>query len=175
MEIRTTSPFEAAILPGVFTAVGLIIFRLILFLLDVGNESGWNYTIYTVLFLGILFGTINYRDKYPVAALSYGGAFTSGFAIGLISTFIFAIFSFFFFKYIDPSIVSEVMLKAEESILTQNPNINDEDLDKALTFVRFMSSPLAMAVIGFLFNLVISVILSLLIAIFAKREDRSIA
>jgi len=41
--------------------------------------------------------------------------------------------------------------------------------------VKIFSSPVMMAVLGFVYNLVISVIFSLIIAIFAKREDRSIA
>jgi hypothetical protein len=60
-------------------------------------------------------------------------------------------------------------------MLAQNPDMSDEQLDQALGMVKIFTSPVMMAVMGFIYNVVISVVLSLIFAIFAKREDRSIA
>jgi chaperone required for assembly of F1-ATPase len=60
-------------------------------------------------------------------------------------------------------------------MLAQNPNMTDEQLEQGLKMVAIFSTPTAMAIMGFIVNLIVSVILSLIIAIFAKREDRSIA
>jgi len=175
MEQKNTSTFAAGLMPGIYTGLALIVFRLILFLLDVDNESSWNYTIYAVLALGLYMGIVNYRDNYLNGVMSYGKAFGSGFAIGLISSLIMGIFTYFFVVYIDTGLIAEIMLKSEESMLTQNPNMTDEQVDQALKMVSIFTTPVMMSVMGFIVNLITSVILSLIIAIFAKREDRSIA
>jgi len=41
MEQKPTSSFAAAVMPGIYLGVALIVFRLILFLLDVEMESCW--------------------------------------------------------------------------------------------------------------------------------------
>jgi len=175
MEQKPTSSFAAAMMPGIYLGVALIVFRLILFLLDVEMESYLNWTIYVVLAIGLYLGIINFRDKHRGGLITYGNAFGAGFAIGLFASLIMGIFTYFFVEYIDTSVVGQVMIKAEEGMLAQNPDMTDEQLDQALSMVKIFSSPVMMAVLGFVYNLVISVIFSLIIAIFAKREDRSIA
>jgi len=85
------------------------------------------------------------------------------------------IFTYFFVVYIDLSMVEQIMVKAEESMLTQNPNMTGDQLKQGMKMVKIFSSPVMMAIIGFVVMSAISVVLSLIIAIFAKREDRSIA
>lgn len=175
MEQKPTSAFIAAFMPGIYLGLALIVFRLVLFLLDVDMESYVNFSIYVVLAIGLFWGIVNYRDVHRQGLISYGGAFGSGFAIGLYASVLLGIFTYFFVQYIDPSLVEQVMIKAEEGMLDQNPNMTDEQIEQALSMVEIFSSPVMLAVMGFIYNVVISVIFSLIIAIFAKREDRSIA
>ncbi|MFA5418008.1 MAG: DUF4199 domain-containing protein [Bacteroidales bacterium] len=141
MEQKSTSSFAAAIMPGIYLGVALIVFRLILFLLDVDMESWLNWTIYIVLAIGIFWGMVNFRDKYREGIISYGGAFSSGFAIGLFASVIMGVFTYIFVAYIDTTLIDQVMLKAEEGMLSQNPDITDEQLDQALSMVKKFTSP----------------------------------
>lgn len=175
MEQKSPSNFAAGLMPGIYTGAALIVFRLILFLLDVDRESMYNFTIYIVLVVGLYMGIVNYRDKYLSGVMSYGKVVGSGFAIGLIASVILGVFTYFYVMYIDAAMVADVLLQAEENMLAQNPNMTDEQLEQGLKMVAIFSTPTAMAIMGFIVNLIVSVILSLIIAIFAKREDRSIA
>ena len=175
MEQKSPSNFAAGLLPGIYTGAALIVFRLILFLLDVDRESMYNFTIYIVLALGLYMGIVSYRDKYLSGVMSYGKVVGSGFAIGLIASVILGIFTYFYVMYIDTTMVADVLLQAEENMLAQNPNMTDEQLEQGLKMAAIFTTPTAMAIMGFIVNLIVSVILSLIIAIFAKREDRSIA
>ncbi len=175
MEQKTPSNFAAGLMPGIYTGAALIVFRLILFLLDVDRESMYNFTIYIVLVLGLYMGIVSYRDKYLSGVMSYGKVVGSGFAIGLIASVILGIFTYFYVMYIDTTMVADVLLQAEENMLAQNPNMTDEQLEQGLKMAAIFTTPTAMAIMGFIVNLIVSVILSLIIAIFAKREDRSIA
>jgi uncharacterized membrane protein len=114
MEQKPTSSFTASIMPGVYLGVAMIVFRLILFLLDVDMESWLNWTIYIVLAIGIFWGMVNYRDKYRDGLISYGGAFSTGFAIGLFSSVIVGIFTYIFVSYIDTTLIDQVVVKAEK-------------------------------------------------------------
>ena len=100
MEQKPTSSFAAAVMPGIYLGVALIVFRLILFLLDVEMESYLNWTIYVVLAIGLYLGIINFRDKHRGGLISYGNAFGAGFAIGLFASLIMGIFTYFFVEYI---------------------------------------------------------------------------
>ena len=60
-------------------------------------------------------------------------------------------------------------------MLEQNPNMSNEQLDQALAMTETFTSPLMMGIMGFIMNLVVSTIFSLIIAIFAKRETKQVA
>ena len=53
--------------------------------------------------------------------------------------------------------------------------MSDEQIDQALTMTEKFTSPAMMGIWGFVGNLVVSTIFSLIIAIFAKRENKNVA
>ncbi len=72
-------------------------------------------------------------------------------------------------------VIDQMLLKSEEEILNSNPNMSDEQLAQSLSFAEMFISPTAMIVYSVLGNMIFGTILSLLIAIFVKREDNSLA
>tara|TARA_Y100000385_G_C13096060_1_gene641388 strand:+ start:150 stop:485 length:336 start_codon:yes stop_codon:yes gene_type:complete len=107
--------------------------------------------------------------------LDYKGAFSAGFYTGLIASLIAGIFAYVYAQYIDIGLTEEILMQAETEMLENNPNMTDEQIDQALTMTEKFTSPAMMGVWGFVGNLVVSTILSLIIAIFAKRENKNVA
>lgn len=175
MEQRSISVFGAGFMPGILIGFALIVFQLIMYLLDVSSESYLNFLNYVVLAVGLFWSIVQFRDTRLEGFITYGKAVGSGFAVGLIASILMGIFMYFYLTYMNTGLVEQVLLTAEESMLEQNPNMTDEQIEQAMSVVEIFSTPAMMAVMGFLYNVVVSLVFSLIIAIFAKREDRSIA
>ena len=160
---------------GVYLGVVLIIFSLIMFLLDIDHESPIMYISYVILAAGLFWSIVSFRDKQLGGFIEYGKAFSAGFYTGLFASILAGIFTYFYVQYIDPGLVEEILIKAEEGMLEQNPDMSNEQLEKALSLTEMFASPIMICVWAFLANVVVSTILSLIIAIFAKRENKQIA
>jgi len=60
-------------------------------------------------------------------------------------------------------------------MLEQNPDMSNEQIDQALSWTEMFTTPIMMGVMSLIANVFLSAIFSLLIAIFAKRENQNIA
>lgn len=173
MEQKST--FSFALQFGLLTGLALIVFTLILYLAGVGDKSPVHF-ISLVIYIGMIYwGITNIRDRQLEGVMSYGKAFGTGFWITLFTAILVGVFAFFYLKYIDTAALTRAMTAAENKILAANPNISDADLDKALSMAKTFSTPTFSAIGQFVGNLLIGTVFSLIIAIFAKREDKTIA
>ena len=172
MEDQKKSVFQPSIVPGIFLGVALIIFSLIMFLLDVERKSPLNYIAFAVMAAGLYFIMITVRDKTLGGVMSYGQAFGAGFWGGLFAAIVGAIFTYFFVSYINPDMISEILIEAEEEMLNSNSEMSDEQIEQALSFTEnFIANAGALTILSFITNVISATILSLIIAIFAKREN----
>jgi hypothetical protein len=172
MENKKQSAFASAISPGIIISAALTLYSLVLFLLDVSYDSKLTYLSYLILAFGLFWAIFSYRNKQEGGFITYGEVFKYGFFVGLVISIIVGIYTFIYVKYINPGIIDDIMVKAEEDMLTRNPNMSDEQIEKGLSYVEMFTSPVIMAVFGFFGNLVASTVISLIIAIFAKRKKK---
>ncbi len=170
---------KSALMPslsaGLILGIILIVYSLLLYVVDL-NENVWLASIsYVITAVVLYFAIINFRDKDQNGFLSYGKGVGVGTLIGFFASILLAIFTYIYVSYIDPSVLEEAFISAEESILEQNPNIGDDELDTAMGMVEIFTSPVMMAVMTVFWYTMVSVVFSLLISIFAKHEDNNIA
>ncbi len=175
MEENKRSVIMPSLMNGIYLGLALIIFSLLLFIGDVDQESKITWLSYLIMAGGLYYAMVSYRDKYAGGFLSYGQAFGAGFWTGLFASILAAIFTYFYFAEINPGLVDEIITKAEESILAGNPDISDEDLDRALSMTARFTTPAMLTVWSFIANVILATILSLIIAIFARRERNPVA
>ncbi len=169
------SAFMPSLMPGIYLGFALIMYTLVLFILDVDMESPLKYGSYAIMAIGLYMSIIAFRDKQLDGFISYGKAFSAGFYTGLFASVIASIFTIIYVQYIDTELIANILLVAEESMLEANPDMSNEQIDQALSMTEMFTSPIMMGVMGFIANLILSAILSLIIAIFAKRENNNIA
>lgn len=169
------SAFGPSLMSGIFLGIVLIVFSLILFLLDVDHESHLTKISWIILVVGLAWSIYNFRNKHLGGFIEYKTAFAAGFYTGLFASLISAIFTFFYVQFIDTGLTQEILLRAEEQIITQYPDMSDEQLEQALSMTEIFTNPIMMSIMGFIINLFMSTVLSLIIAIFAKRENKEIA
>lgn len=173
--METKSTFLPAMQFGLLTGLAMIVYTLILYLVGVDLHSYWNFFSYLLFVGGMYWGMTSIREKQLGGVMTYGKAFGTGFWIAFFAALLLGIFSYFYLKYIDPSALANATAEAEDKILASNPDISDEDLQKALDMVKIFTNPVMSAVSQFISNLIVGTIFSLIIAIFAKREDRTLA
>ena len=173
MEQKST--FLPALQFGLLTGLAMIVYTLILYLAGVDMHSSWNLFGYVLFVGGLFWGMTSIREKQLEGVMSYGKAFNTGFWITFFAAILLGIFAFFYLKYINPSVLANKLTEVQNKILTSNPNISDADLQKALEMVKIFSTPVVSSITGFLSYLVSGTVFSLIIAIFAKREDRTLA
>jgi len=175
MEEKMKSAFMPSLMPGIYLGFTLIIFTLLIFVLDVGMESPIKYVSYAILAIGLYLSIITFRDKHMDGTITYGKEFSAGFYTGLFASIITAVFTFFYVQYIDTELIANILILAEEGMLESNPDMTNEQIDQALSMTEMFTSPIMLGVMGFLGNVILSAAISLLIAIFAKRENQNIS
>jgi hypothetical protein len=175
MDSNNKSAFMPSLTSGLVLGVILVIYSLILYVLGL-NENQWLAAIsYVITAIVLFFVIVNFRDKQQNGFITYGKGVSVGTLTGFFASIILAIYTYYYVAYIDPSIIDKTLVRAEESILKSQPNISDEELDKAMSMVEFFTSPVIMAVMSIFWYTLVSLVFSLLISIFAKREDTNIA
>lgn len=175
MEEKQNSAIASSLTSGIIVGIVLIVFSLLMYFLDVDPQSKIMWLSYLILAAGLWWAIISYRNKLPGGYLTYGKAFSAGFFTGLFASIILAIFTFIYVQYIDTTLIDKILANAEDKILNTQPNISDEDLDRALSMTRKFTNPSMMSIFSFVGNTILSTLFSLIIAIFAKREDNRLA
>lgn len=175
MDDNQKSAFMPALKSGLILGVALVVFSLVLYVADL-NENVWVASFsYVIVAIILYFSIINFRDSEQGGFITYGKGVGVGFLTGLFASVLLAIFTYIYITYIDPSVMEQVIIKAEEGILESNPNIGDDELDQALGMVEIFTNPVMMSVMTIFWYALVSVVFSLIISIFAKREDTNIA
>jgi ABC-type phosphate/phosphonate transport system permease subunit len=175
MEENNKSVLQPSLMYGIYLGFALIVYSLLLFLLDVDQQSWVKWISYVIMAGGLFWAMVSIRDKELGGYATYGKAFGIGFWTALFAAIISGIFTYIYVIYIDPGLIDEILLKAEESILESNPDMSDEQFEMALSMTEKFTSPVMITVWAFVANVIFGTILSLIIAIFAKRENNSAA
>lgn len=154
---------------GVIIALAIIVFSLILFLLNLAKGSGLEYLSYLILLAGLFLAQINFRNKYQGGFITYGKAFTLGMLTSIFLSVIMGIYTYIFFQYIDPGAMEEAMTIAEQKMMDQG--LSDMQIEQGMAIARKFQSVGMYTVFAIVGNFLIGMILSLITAIFVKKED----
>ncbi len=149
----------------------MIVFSLIMFLLDLYLNKTLSWISYLLLAAGMLYGTLEFRKKFPNGYISYGKAFTSCFWIGLFAGILATIYMFVFIKFIHPGFIQELMDQIRTNMVTSRPGMSDEQVEQAMNMTAKFMSPVMMTLWGLVVYAISSAIISLILAFFLKKED----
>lgn len=164
------SAFKVSLGYGIMLALALIVYGLIVFLVDFEQPVVIIILSLIILIGGIVFAQINYRKKYLGDYMEYGQAFKIGFLTALVMAVIYGIYSYIFAKYIDPGAIEEQMAKQEQMMVEQGQS--EADIEMGMKIASMFATPFMAALISILSNLFFGAIISLITAIFTKREGQ---
>ena len=164
------SLIKNALYAGIIVGIVLIIYNLILYMTDVIYKPKGYIGIlqFAILILGIIWGTITYRNQKLGGYISYGKSLGYGVLISVISGVVVGLFTFILYKFIDPELTAKAINAMQEKFLNQG--MAAEQVEAMTKMQQKFQSPLLtflFTILGFAFW---GTIFSLIISAFTKKE-----
>ncbi len=157
---------------GAYLSIFLILIPVIVYLagMDQQNNS-LGYISYILLFFGLGFSILQYRNTYSNGYIELGKAFSVGFITGFVAAIITGIFMYFFFEYIatDALVIDEDMMV--KKMLEQQPNLTDDQIEMSLTWGKKLMTPPWVAVMSIFMYTLFSAFFALIAALFTKKKN----
>ncbi len=165
---KKVSVWKANLNNGLILALVGIVYSLVMYFFDLYLNKAQGYIFMVVLILVLYYLVKSYRDNYLHGYITYGQAVGAGVVIFIYYAVISAIFTYILFKFIDPDLTAKQLAMTEEILLKKG--VPQEAIDAGMNVQRKMMVPEIMAPFSILGNMVTGVIMSLLAAIFVRRE-----
>ena len=126
----------------------------------------------TIAGLAIMIGIIVYGLKAFKSAnegfLSVSEALKVGLAISVIAGIIGTIYNLLFVTVIEPEFINQTLEFTRETLITDNPEMTQEQMDMTMGITEKMMTPLVMSAMGIIFTLFLGFITSLIAGLVMK-------
>jgi hypothetical protein len=149
------------------------IYILVVYFLDLIFNAYQGYIFYIIqsIFLFVLIKA--YRENIKHGVISYGQAVASGVIISLYASIIYAAFIYILYAFIDPDLVNKQLAFVEETFI--KAGVPQNFIDSGLEMQKKLLQPAIYAPTRLVSNFFGGTILTLIIAIFIKRENNPLA
>ena len=157
---------------GLYLGIGLSLINFISYYLGLDLSRPLVFFILRNLLIGYsIFYIINLYKENNNGFISYELAVKLGTTLLFYSSVIIALYNYVFINFINLGYVDEFIIYQQNAILSSDPNIDDDQLDFFLNFLRKMLSPIPFALITVIQYSFVGFIYSLIIGSFTKKED----
>ncbi|HBC76987.1 MAG TPA: hypothetical protein DEO60_00365 [Bacteroidales bacterium] len=165
---QKSNVWKANLTNGLILSMIGIVYTLVMYFLDLTINKTQGYVFLLILVVALFFLIKSYRDNYLHGSITYGQAVGAGVVIFLYYAIITAVFTYILFSIIDPGLIDKQLAAAEE--LMAKRGIPQEAVDAGLKIQKKMMKPEIMAPLSIFGNMLYGVIMSLIVAIFVKKE-----
>ena len=165
---QQTNVWKANLTNGLILGVTAVIYSLVMYFFDLmfNQAQGYIFMVVQVALLAYLLKS--YRDNYRFGNITYGQSVGAGVIICLYSTIISVIFMYLLYTVIDPGLIDKQLAFAEETIMKRG--VPQATVDAAMAIQRKLVTPGIMAISNIFGNMFFGTIISLVVAIFIKKE-----
>ncbi|WP_178984013.1 DUF4199 domain-containing protein [Winogradskyella helgolandensis] len=154
---------------GLYLALISIAVLIILYALNI--ESHWIASVIsTAATIAIYYFGINAYKKLNSNLLSIRDGLKAGMGIALIGGIISALYAAIHYTYIMPEFLSGKKDEAIAEMMSQNPNMQGEQLDTAMNFIDITASTFFISTMMLLGSLFFGFIVSLIISAILKKD-----
>ncbi|MCB9187022.1 MAG: DUF4199 domain-containing protein [Flavobacteriales bacterium] len=152
---------------GGILGLALIAYSLVLYALGATESQAAQYVSYGIIAAGIFLATKNKRDKQN-GIISYGEGLGYGVGVAFFGSILVAFYTFIFFSMIDPEMLEQMVLRAEDQMYEQG--LPDDQVEMAMEMTRKFMMPGPMAAIVVLSYTFVGFIISLITSAILKKE-----
>ena len=165
---KNTNIWKNAMNWGLIIGIVLIIYSLLMYFIGLSLEKWVSYISYILMIAGIIYSTIQYRNNVLDGSISYGKALGFGTLVIMFASIITAVYSYVFYTYIDPEMITKILEMAEEEMV--NKGLSDEQIEMAIEMQSKFMKPGLMSLIAIPSITFMGFVFSLITSIFLKKE-----
>jgi len=171
--MQYSTPIKYGIIAGLLMIAGYVL----LYVIDGALlASFYTLLLYIILIFCMVYGGITYRKEIG-GFNSFGQAFLAVFITAFLGSFLIDSFGFIMFKFIDPAlvdVVKEVAYEKAEAMM-EKFNTPEDQMEKQLKLIKATdyTPSIKSQATRLLSSTTVGAILSLLIAVFVRRNDRA--
>jgi len=171
MENQQASVKKIATTYGVIWGLLSIVLSVVTYVTDNYLERPWWITVLsTAITIGVIvYGLKAYKHENE-GFLSIAESLKVGLAISLIAGVIATIYGYIFMTIIEPDFANQMLEAAREQMITQNPDMGQEQMDMAMGITEKMMEPWIMTAMGMIFTLFFGFIVSLISGLIMKQN-----
>jgi hypothetical protein len=165
---QKASIWKANLTSGLIIGLVGIVYTLVMWFMDLTFNRTQGYIYFALLIFLLYYFIKSYRDNYLSGYITYGQAVGAGVIICLFSAIIGAIFTYILYTIIDPGLPAKQLAFTEE--LYTKRGMPQEAMDTALNMAKKFQKPVITAIMGVVGGVFFGTIISLIVAIFVKKE-----
>jgi len=165
---QKTNVWNANLTNGLILGLIGIVYALVMYFLDLTFNRVQGYIFLLILIVTLFYLIKSYRDNYMHGYITYGQAVGAGVVIFLYYSLIMAVFTYILYAVIDTGLVAKQLAFTEE--LMAKRGMPQEAMDIAMNFQKKLIKPGIIAPLSIFNSMLTGVIMSLIVAIFVKRE-----
>ncbi len=162
------SVWKANLTNGLILGLIGIVYNLVMYFLGLTFNRTQGYVFLLVLIVSLFFLLKSYRNNYLHGYITYGQAVGAGVVIFLIYSIITAVYTYLLYTVIDPELTAKQLAFTEE--MMSKKGMPQQALDAAINMQKKMMKPGIMFIVGIFGSMIYGVIISLLAAIFVRKE-----
>ena len=157
---------------GVLLGFASIVIQLLIYVFGNIYEPHWGFIVLSIVVsaLFIVLGIKKVKTSQD-GFLSMGDALKTGLGITLVSAIIYGVYQVIFQHLIEPSYFENLALIQEQTILEQNPDMTDEQLEQAKGFAAMFNNSAVNVGISILFSLFFGLIISFFGGLIMKKSE----
>lgn len=157
---------------GIAIAIILFLLSIVLYLLDFSTNQAASYIGYIISIAGLLFAMIQYRNKHNGGLIAFSKSFHVGFLTGLFMSVAGVILTYIFVAYIATDLPDMLLEISEQKMYEKNPDLSEEEYAMALKFTSKILSPGGLALMGFIYQIFLTLLVAIIGSIFIKKEAK---
>lgn len=170
MEETKASAGQSALYYALLAGIAFILTHLILYIAGVSESTAGQVISFVIFIAAIVVIQLDFRNKKLGGFITYGKAVKIGFLSILFASFIVAIYMFIYLSYINPGEMAQRLLDAQQEIY--NYGMSAEQEAQSLKMQEYIHTPFTYAIFTIVGYAVMGIILSLITAIFVKKEEK---
>ena len=171
MEEKVKAPFwKPALIYGAIMGFVAVFISLVFYFIGMATVTWTNYVSMLVGLVLLVYLMLQYRKEYLGGYASFGQIFLMVLvSAGIISVIISAIYSYLLFTVIDPELIEQVKIAAEERIMS-NSRIPESMYDDILDRMEKRMNVGYMIKFALILGPIVNAFIGLIVAAFIKKE-----
>jgi hypothetical protein len=172
MEEKAKAPFwKPALIYGLILGLVSVFLSLVFYFIGMATANWTSWVRMFILIVLLVYLMVQYRNVHLGGYASFGQIFLMVLvSAGIVSTIIGALYQYILFTYIDPGLVDQIKIAAEERIMS-NSRIPESMYDDIMERMDKRMEVGYMVRMALILGPIVNAFLGLIIAAFIKKEE----